>query len=1649
MVAMDRQVRLLCVLILTCVVVPIGAFGQPVANSDSDSLYAAGIASYSDGDIPAAIEYLERAASVFDRSDSTDSSELAFANILNDLGYILTDDGNYPAAEVSLLEALAIREQRAHPDSLDVGDTQESLARLYLRWDKLEESLEAYKHSDRSYANYFGKQSASFADYKNRQGLEFFNKELYEHALRNFLESESAIETEAVGSPYHLLIAGNVATTLEQLERYDDSVRQSVKIVSIAVEHSDTSTVEFANVLRQAGRVGVLAGDSSAHAYLKRYVATIRNVFGDGIEAGNALSAVAKIYEGAQIPDRAGEAYASALEQFEKDPGKESTDYTITLASLAMSKSNLPDHEAAFELYKQLVPLTVAVFDTAAADYKIIHSKMVLAATGLADELTSVGEYEKMVMLFQNALQMQHLMYGPKSDYYSDFTYHLGNVFFAIADTTAGLEQLEISLQLETEMRGSLHPEVALVAARIGEVATESNNLKVAERHILKAAEIYRKSPEHQQEYVSTLDKLLLLRFKERRFENALEVAKELVEKSKEVNGEEDIRHPIYVAAEAKLMLRTGLEGPAVTKFDEAIRIEKKYRRDQPDQLIRLLNEGGDIIFYLEQHERSLPYYQETIALASETATFKSAYLHACYRLKEAYTILGRKEEIIRLTESKISYLKEFGDSQDVAWALVDLSAALRNSNAFDKAEEAVLTARQILTDEFGASSLNAISTYAVHATILQESGRYKDAQDLLDIAIPVIDLLPEDSLSEVQLVALEVFGTTLYHSGRYWKALNYFQKAMEVRSQSNDDNSRERYQFSRDYLTVMQTDMGRDRKVQYAIEALEETRRRFPETHPAVSSVLLLVAATYVSISELVKAEEYLDLAEASRHGNPETVESDYLDIRLWRATIKMIEEYNGARSEQAFSRFKAEYRSIADGYKQVTPVSQSNVQMALTFLSVSARVAKDMEAYVRSLEEIKQILMEENNDPLGTLVAEANLARAYADQGKYELADSTAADVASMAMDVLGKGHATTAEVFDRAGAVFLQTGNLGAAESMLVKADSSTAIAHGEESIQRKGVLAHLAELYLAKGESDHAERAISRLAMIASRSLQASFLTATEEALYALAKSSNETRLPVELALIDSSRTDYAYEYVMTYKGIATRTIASRHRGLRAVAEDRNLELAINELRDSKQALANLQLRPVSPQKAATVQSLKQKIADLQSELAASTEFTISNIKTADLHASLDDSSVVVEFAQVDRPNKSERRTHYVAFVVSKNQPTRLVDLGRAARIDDLIAEYTETLDYARQDFARGDDEQDLEEVIVDIGAELYEELFAGIAEFLEPGVKLFIAADGELNRIPMGALVDDDGRYLIESHQISYLTSGRDLIENTNASGTGTVVFAGPDYDLDVVDREPTDNSTNETGLVLRGPTQTSVRGMKWDPLGGALLEAADITSALQGSSLGPVTTFTDTLALETTFKNVSNPEILHLATHGYFLPGGTTGDVDELGGDATSADVSSGAAVGLGLLRQASNPLLRSGIILAGANNIGNQERKSVEDGWVTAEEITQMDLAGTRLVVLSACESGLGDIKSGQSVRGLRQAFQVAGAQNLVSSLYLVPDQETREAMQHFYAGLSSGNDVGQALHEAQLKLIQDRRAEHGAAHPFFWASLIHVGTD
>jgi len=248
---------------------------------------------------------------------------------------------------------------------------------------------------------------------------------------------------------------------------------------------------------------------------------------------------------------------------------------------------------------------------------------------------------------------------------------------------------------------------------------------------------------------------------------------------------------------------------------------------------------------------------------------------------------------------------------------------------------------------------------------------------------------------------------------------------------------------------------------------------------------------------------------------------------------------------------------------------------------------------------------------------------------------------------------------------------------------------------------------------------------------------------------------------------------------------------------------------------------------------------------------------------------------------------------------------------------------------------------------------------------------------------------------------------------------------------------------------MRGAASRDIRGLRWDPLKGAAEEAMDVKRSLEGTNYGPVQIYQGKEALEEVFLSVHSPRILHVATHGYFLRHEELDleDRESLVGGDDSMEM--GAARGLGRLRGTEDPLLRSGLVFAGANLMAASEgtAQKVDDGWVTAEDVSQMDLQGTDLAVLSACETGLGDVKVGDGVQGLQRAFLLAGARSLITSLYSVPDKESRELMRDFYASLKAGKSKATALHEAELKMIRERRSKGGAAHPFFWASFVLVG--
>ena len=185
----------------------------------------------------------------------------------------------------------------------------------------------------------------------------------------------------------------------------------------------------------------------------------------------------------------------------------------------------------------------------------------------------------------------------------------------------------------------------------------------------------------------------------------------------------------------------------------------------------------------------------------------------------------------------------------------------------------------------------------------------------------------------------------------------------------------------------------------------------------------------------------------------------------------------------------------------------------------------------------------------------------------------------------------------------------------------------------------------------------------------------------------------------------------------------------------------------------------------------------------------------------------------------------------------------------------------------------------------------------------------------------------------------------------------------------------------------------------------------------------------------------ASPRILHLATHGFFL---TDQQFESLTGQRRLQFEDEPLPADMRI----ENPLLRSGLALAGAN-IGLKSGKiEGSDGLLTAEEVLGLRLQGTELVVLSACNTGTGEVKTGEGVYGLRRAFVQAGAKGLVMSMWPVPDEETKELMEVFYRHVSGGKmSRSEALRQAALHQMQVAEERYGRAHPLFWGAFVYLG--
>ncbi|HVP58428.1 MAG TPA: tetratricopeptide repeat protein [bacterium] len=471
----------------------------------------------------------------------------------------------------------------------------------------------------------------------------------------------------------------------------------------------------------------------------------------------------------------------------------------------------------------------------------------------------------------------------------------------------------------------------------------------------------------------------------------------------------------------------------------------------------------------------------------------------------------------------------------------------------------------------------------------------------------------------------------------------------------------------------------------------------------------------------------------------------------------------------------------------------------------------------------------------------------------------------------------------------------------------------------------------------------------------------------------------------------------------------------------------------------------------------VDSLRQRLAGMETELAqrsadVARAQVYKNISTSRVAADLPKGATLVEFVRFDYvPAVSDTTIpHYLAVALGSDDKPVIVDLGEAAKIDALVAQYQghmNEIESAIEDGRMAAPTQASEDAYKPIAAALYVAVWRPIEPYTNPGGLVLVAPDGPLNRIAFAALSDETGKYVIEGRPIHYLASGRDLVrlEDHPKPGVGLLALGDPDYSAPVAMRlekigppvGPTQGSRVQLAAITRNARSACAGELNLPPvesLSGTRDEIERVASAWAKYMLGPEAVYFGAGASEERFKaDAPGKRVIHLATHGFFF------------GDSCRPPAGAGPEV------VGENPLLLSGLLLAGANLRGaGSEAPGADDGILTAYEISSMNLEGTQMVVLSACGTGLGKAQAGEGVYGLRRAFEMAGARTVVSTLWDVPDGSVAGiTTADLVAGLYTrkGEPLPEAIRQIQLGEIKRLRQKGLPDHPYSWAAFVATG--
>ncbi len=1202
------------------------------------------------------------------------------------------------------------------------------------------------------------------------------------------------------------------------------------------------------------------------------------------------------------------------------------------------------------------------------------------------------GEYKKAIPFAEKTIAAVKNELGESDINYANSITYLAIIYNNTGDNDKAETLYLKAAALYKKISGETHSNYAISLINLGGFYENNGAYEKAEPLLVQATAIRKILGEDDPEYATSMHRLGVLYTSMGQYEKAETLLTQTIALRKKISGENDPDYATSLDKLAVVYTYLGNNKKAEPLLLQAITIrEKALGKTHPDytysmsNLARLYQSKG-------QYDKAEPLFIESISIQKKIlGEDNTSYATNLSDLGGLYLDMGEYDKAEPLfIQAAVITKNSLGENHPYyATSLNNLAGLFESKGQYDKAEPLYLQSKAIIIKSLGINHPYYASTQHNLALLYNYMGKYGIAEQLYIDA----NTIAKKSWGEKHPLYASCLHdlATLYEStGSYEKAETIHKQAAEIRKVVLGENHLD-YSGSLNSLAVLYRSMGNYEKAEsYFLQATAIRKKILGESHPYYATSLNNLALLYENMGSYEKAEE--------------------LFIQSIAITKK--------------------------GLGEDHPDYATNLNNLALLYTNSGDYEKAVPLFIQSSAISKKVLGDKNPGFAGSL---NNLAHLYEKMGNYEKAEVIHLQANEIFKFALGEKHPHYASSLNNLAVLYKNMGKYEKADLYFLQATAIRKNVLGENHPAYATTLSNHAELYEGMGNYKKAEDLLHVSNKIEIKNLLNVFSTLSEKEKVNYLSNNillNNTSNSFIYNYRKASPTFYKdnYNLQLLLKGLS---LADTKHSLEVVrnSKDTGVQNLFNQWQANKVILAKQYALPIT-NRMAGLKNLETSIENLEKVLnRSSAEFrsqqNVLRITWEDVQKHLLPGEVAIEFVSFQLFNKKWTDSIiYAAYILNKKDSVPVfVTLCEEKQLGKYFSSTSGATTIKAIYRSEVVDEEDKPSIS---GDSLYALIWKPLMPYLQGVKKINYSPSGLLYKVAFHALPAGDSLLLMDLYELDQYTTTRQvaMVDEKKSSKASITLFGDCQYTMDSTMIVNTISANEKVNTLITANILRAENSGGWKNLSGTVYEIQSIQTLFAKNKIN-TNAFTQAIATEEQFKSLSghSPSILHLATHGFFLP-----DPKKKRQEGFAADERNAFTL-------ADDPLLRSGIVLSGANRVwsGQLPIAGREDGIVTAYEIAQMDLSKTDLVVLSACETALGDIKGNEGVFGLQRAFKMAGVKNMLLSLWKVPDTETAELMKIFYSNYLQGKTARQAFAVAQ----QEMRKKYS---PYYWAAFVLI---